>query len=576
MSIVASLHQTIKVVHRSDSNRSLFSAVVTGLVLALAADAVSAAGSIEGEIETQPLNPVAIIMFLVFVAATLGISYWASRRTQTSEDFYTAGGEITGLQNGTAIAGDFMSAASFLGITGLLYLGGYDALVLAIGAFAGWPIMLFLLAKRVRNLGSFTFTDVVSMRLDRKPIRLVAIMGTIVVVLLYLIAQMVGAGKLIQLLFGLPYEVAVISVSILVLAYVTFGGMLATTWVQIVKAVLLLIGVTITAFLVMVQAGFSFDTLLLAATENHPQGKAILAPGVLFDDPIQIATIMVSMLFGVLGLPHILMRLFTVPTMQEAKKSVFYASIFMGYFYLTLLIIGFGSIMMVYNNPEFFDSNGKLFGGTNMVAIHLASAVGGDLLTGFMSAVTFATILAVVAGLTVSGAAAISHDLYAEVLCDGKPDPRKELNLTRITTVVIGVIAVFLGILFQKENVAFIATMPMVVAASVNFPILFFSLFWQGLTTRGAILGALVGLVSSVALIVIGPQVWVSVLGFEEALFPYNYPALFTMPLAMMTTWFFSVSDKSARAEIDRANYHELLIRSEYGPEDGELAVAKH
>ncbi len=551
-------------------------ALVAANVLFYQAQFASAAGAIEGDVEQQALNPVAIIMFLMFVAATLGISYWASKRTQSSSDFYTAGGEITGLQNGTAIAGDFMSAASFLGITGLMYLGGYDALVLAIGAFAGWPIMLFLLAKRVRNMGSFTFTDVVSMRLDRKPIRLVAIMGTVVVVLLYLIAQMVGAGKLIQLLFGLPYEIAVVSVSFLVLAYVTFGGMLATTWVQIIKAILLLSGVTITAFLVMVQAGFSVDALLLAATENHPQGKAILSPGLLFDDPIQIATIMVSMLFGVLGLPHILMRLFTVPTMQEAKKSAFYASVFMGYFYLTMLIIGFGAIMVIYNNPAFFDSNGNLFGGTNMVAIHLASAVGGDLLTGFMSAVTFATILAVVAGLTVSGAAAVSHDLYAEVLCEGKPDPKKELNLTRITTIVIGVIAVMLGVMFENENVAFIATMPMVVAASVNFPILFLSLFWSGLTTRGAIAGAIVGLITSVALIVVGPQVWVSVLGFEEALFPYNYPALFTMPMALLTTWFVSVSDRSARGEIDRSNYHDLLIRSEYGPDDGELVVSRH
>jgi cation/acetate symporter len=546
------------------------------LMLLLSAPAVLAAGAIEGEIERQPLNPVAIIMFLVFVAITLGISYWASRRTQTSKDFYTAGGDISGLQNGTAIAGDFMSAASFLGITGLMFVGGFDALVLAIGAFAGWPIMMFLLAKRVRNLGSFTFTDVVSMRLDRRPIRIVAILGTIVVVLLYLIAQMVGAGKLIELLFGLPYEVAVISVSVLVLAYVTFGGMLATTWVQIVKAVLLLTGVTIIAFLVLMETGFSLDTLFAQAAANHPKGEAILSPGVLFDDPIQITTIMVSMLFGILGLPHILMRLFTVPSMQEAKKSVFYASLFMGYFYLALIVVGFGTVIFLYNNPAFFSADGKLFGGTNMAAIHLASAVGGDLLTGFMSAVSFATILAVVAGLTVSGAAAISHDLYAEVLCDGEPDSRKELQLTRITTVAIGVIAIFLGILFQDENVAFIATMPMVVAASVNFPILFLSLFWPGLTTRGAILGALVGLVSSVGLIVVGPQVWVSVLGFEEALFPYNYPALFTMPLAILTTWIVSVSDSSARGIIDRRNYHELLIRSEYGPDDGELKVAKH
>lgn len=548
----------------------------TALALSALSLQALAAGAIEGEVEKQPLNPVAIAMFLLFVAITLGISYWASKRTQSSKDFYTAGGQITGLQNGTAIAGDFMSAASFLGITGLIFLGGFDGLVLALGAFSAWPLMMFLLAKRVRNLGSFTFVDVVSMRLERTRIRIVALMGTIVVVVLYLIAQMVGAGKLIQLLFGLPYEVAVISVSILVLTYVTFGGMLATTWVQIVKAVLLIVGVTLTAFLVMKEVGFSFDGLLAGAVDNHPLGDAILSPGVLFEDPVQIATILVSMLFGILGLPHILMRLFTVPNMREAKKSAFYASLFMGYFYLMLVILGFGTVLLLYNNPQFFTPEGKLIGGGNMAAIHLATAVGGDLLTGFMSAVCFATILAVVSGLTVSGAAAISHDLYAEVICKGKPDPVTELRLTRITVLIIGVIAVVLGILFQNENVAFIAAMPMVVAASVNFPILFLSLFWSGLTTRGSIAGALVGLVSSVTLIVMGPQVWVSVLGNAEPLFPYNYPALFTLPAALAVTWILSVTDRSERATIDRANYHELLIRSEYGPDDGDMKVAQH
>ncbi len=534
-----------------------------------------AAGGIDGEVQRQPLNPTAILMFLLFVAATLGISYWASRRTRSSRDFYTAGGTITGLQNGTAIAGDFMSAASFLGIVGLMFLGGFDGLVLALGAFSAWPLMLFLLAKRVRNMGSYTFIDVVSQRLERSAIRIVVLVSSIVVVILYLIAQMVGAGKLIELLFGLPYELAVVLVSVLVLAYVTFGGMLATTWVQIIKAVLLIAGVTLTAFLVMRASDFSLDVLLHNAALNHPRGEAILAAGVLFKDPVQIATILVSMVFGTLGLPHILMRLFTVPNMLEAKKSAFYASLFMGYFYLALVLVGFGAVAMVYDRPEFFGPDGQLIGGSNMAAIHLATAVGGDLLTGFMSAVTFATILAVVAGLTVSGAAAISHDLYAQVIRRGAPDIRTELKLTRITTVCIGIIAVILGILFQDENVAFIATMPMVVAASVNFPVLFLSLFWSGLTTRGAIAGALVGLFSSVALIIVGPQVWVSVLGFGRALFPYDYPALFTLPLALGVTWVVSVSDRSARAVIDRRNYHELLIRSEYGP-GGAVKVAQH
>ena len=540
--------------------------VVLVLVWAFSPGAI-AVGDLSGEAQRQAVNPVAIIMFLLFVVATLLVSYWASKRTTNSQDFYTAGGQITGVQNGVAIAGDYMSAASFLGITGLVFLGGFDGLVFALGGLAGWPIMVFLLAKRVRNLGSYTFIDVVSMRLDRTKIRLMTIVSTLVIVILYLIAQMVGAGKLIQLLFGLPYELSIIAISTLVLAYVTFGGMLATTWIQIIKAALLLVGMTIIAFMILLKFGFSLEQLFTVAAEQHPKGMAVLAPGLLYKDPIQVLTILVSMLFGTLGLPHILMRLFTVPNMHEAKKSAFYASLCIGYFYLALIIVSFGAVALLSGNPDYQDASGKLFGGNNMTAIHVTTAVGGDLLTGFIAAISFATILAVVAGLTVAGAAAISHDLYAEVLCKGKPDPKRELQLTRITTLAIGAIAVLLGILFQNENVAFIATMPMVVSASVNFPVLLLSLFWSGLTTKGAILGALVGLASSIVLIIVGPQVWVSVLGFKEALFPYDYPALFTLPLALLTAWLVSKTDRSMRASEDRQNYHKLLVQSELGPQ---------
>lgn len=535
------------------------------LLSAFAALPAWAAGSIDGEVERQAVNPTAIVMFVLFVAMTLVITWRAAKSTTSSASFYNAGGKITGLQNGAAIAGDFMSAASFLGITGLIFVGGFDGLILSLGAFGAWPVLMFLFAKRVRNLGSYTFVDVVSQRLARNQIRVVAALGTIAVVVLYLIAQMVGAGKLIQLLFGLPYEAAVIIVSVLVLAYVAFGGMLATTWVQIIKAVLLLGGVTLIAILVLARADFSFSQLLNMASAQHPKGDAILSPGVVFKDPVQIVTIQVSMLFGTLGLPHILMRLFTVPDMRQAKLSAFYASLFMGYFYIALLILGFGTIALLYGNPAFFDDAGRIIGGTNMAAIHIATAVGGDILTGFMSAVSFATILAVVAGLTVSGAAAISHDLYAEVFKQGKPDPKTELKLTRIAVFVIGIVAILLGIAFENENVAFIAVMPMVMAASVTFPILLLSLFWPGLTTRGAITGALVGMVASITLIVLGPQVWVSVLGHDEPLFPYNYPALFTMPLAFFVIWLVSVTDRSERGVLDREAFDRLLIQAEYG-----------
>lgn len=537
----------------------------TLLVLLLITLPAVGAGAIEGEVTRQPLNQTAILMFLLFVVATLFITWRASKATTTSSTFYNAGGQITGVQNGMAIAGDFMSAASFLGITGLMFIGGFDGLILSLGAFGAWPVLMFLFAKRVRNLGSFTFIDVISQRLDRNPIRVVTAFTTIVIVVMYLIAQLVGAGKLIELLFGLPYELALVIVSGLVLGYVAFGGMLATTWVQIIKATLLLAGVTLIAFLLLAKLNFSFSALLKQASENHPKGDAILSSGVIFNDPIQILTIQVSMLFGTVGLPHILMRLFTVPDMRQAKLSAYYASLFIGYFYIALLVMGFGAIAFVYNTPAFFDADGGLIGGSNMAAIHVASAVGGDVLTGFMSAVCFATILAVVAGLTLSGAAAISHDVYAEVLKQGKPDPVTELRLTRISVFLIGLAAVLLGIAFQNENVAFIATIPMVLSASVTFPLLLLSLFWSGLTTRGALWGALVGLVSSIALIVLGPQVWVSVLGNEQPLFSYDYPALFTMPLSFVVMFWVSMRDDSKRADTDKDNYRALLWRAEFG-----------
>lgn len=535
-----------------------------GIVL-LFSNSTQAAGTITGDIERQPLNWSAISMFLVFVFATLIISYWASKLTRTSGEFYTAGGQLTGLQNGAAIAGDFMSAASFLGITGLMFVGGFDGLIFGIGAFVGWPVMLFLLAERVRNLGRYNFADVVSLRLEKTSTRIISVFGGIVVVIMALIGQMVGAGKLIELLFGLPYETAVIVVSVLVIAYVSFGGMLATTWVQIVKAILLMFGATVMALLIFINVGFDLNILLEGASSNHPLGEKILRPGILFNDPIQIATIMVSMLFGTLGLPHIIMRLFTVPTAQEAGKSAFYASTFIGYFFLLMILIGFGTSYFLIGNTEYFGVDAKLIGGNNMAAIHLSNALGGDLLAGFMSAVAFATILAVVAGLTVAASAAVSHDLYAQVVCKGKPDPKEELKITRLTTVVVGLIAVSLGILFQHQNIAFITAMPMVVAASVNFPVLFMSLYWEGMTTRGAIMGAMVGLALSLGLTIIGPQVWVATLGFEKALFPYNYPTLFTMPLAFLAIWFFSITDQSERAAADRDNYYSLLKKAEFG-----------
>jgi cation/acetate symporter len=507
-------------------------------------------------------NTSAIVIFLAFVVATLWISYWASSYTNSSSAFYTAGGQISAGQNGTAIAGDFMSAASFLGISGLIYSAGFDGLILAVGALAGWPIMLFLMSERVRNLGRFTITDVVSYRLQQRPIRMIATLGTISVIIFYLIAQMVGAGKLVELLFGIPYTVSVSMVGLLVIIYVTAGGMLATTWVQIVKAILLLSGAALMCVLLLAAVNFNLDTLFSKAVSAHPRGELILQPGSLFSDPIQAITIAVSMMFGTLGLPHVLMRLFTVRDMQAAKKSVFYASNMMGLFYIMTILIGFATIVFVSGDPQ-YHADGQLIGGTNVAAIHLAHALGGDLLMGFMSAVAFSTILAVVAGLTVAGSAAVSHDIYAELLSKGKPDPRKEFLISRITVVVLCTAAIGLGILFQNQNVAFIAVMPMVISASVNFPILILAMYWRGFTTRGAVVGGLVGFVSSIGLIVSGPKVWVSVFGADVPLFPYDYPALFTMTAAFITMYVFSVTDRSAASVEDRERFDNQLVAAE-------------
>jgi len=516
------------------------------------------------------INSTAIIIFCVFVCFTLLISYWASKHTTSSGAFYNAGGNISPLQNGTAIAGDFMSAASFLGISGLIYIAGFDGLILAVGALSGWPIMLFLMSERVRNLGRFTFIDVVTYRLQKKPVRLVASMGSISVILFYLIAQMVGAGKLIELLFGLPYEWAVVLVGVLVIVYVTFGGMLATTWVQIVKALLLLFGVSLMSILLLSLVNFDFNQLFAKAVEVHPRGIKIVQPGSLFSDPIQAITISISMMFGLLGLPHILMRLFTVPDMDSARKSIVYASSLMGYFYLLTILIGFAAIIFVSTDPNYF-LDGKLIGGNNMAAVHLSHALGGDILMGFISAVAFATILAVVAGLIVSGAATISHDLYAEMICLGKPNKTKELKISKISAVILCVIGVLLGIVFQHQNVAFIAVMPLVIAASVNFPILIMAMYWRRLTTRGAVIGGIVGFISSISLIVMGPKVWVDVIGNNEALFPYDYPALFTMPLALLIMIVISCLDKSDTARQDHKYFDKQLVVSELGTSVAEV-----
>ena len=536
--------------------------LLTALTALFAQGASAAAAS---PLATQGTNYVSMGMFLVFVLATLGITYWASHRTQTASAFYTAGGSITGFQNGLAISGDFMSAASFLGISALVYSSGFDGLIYSIGFLIGWPVILLIIAEPLRNLGKYTFADVASYRLQQTPIRIFSACGSLTTVLLYLVAQMVGAGKLIEVLFGLQYHVALLIVGVLMMLYVLFGGMLATTWVQIIKATLLLFGASLIAILVLAHFHFDLELFFKTATEVHVKKMAIMAPGTLVSDPISALSLGLALMFGTAGLPHILQRFFTVKDATQARRSVMVATGFIGYFYILTFIIGFGAIVLVGTNPEYLTPAGKLIGDNNMAAVHLAHAVGGDVLLGFISAVAFATILAVVAGLTLSGASAISHDLYANVVMRGSRDEKREMRVSKMATVALAIVAMLLGVLFEKQNVAFMVGLAFAIAASANFPILLLSMYWRNLTTRGALWGGSAGLLTAIVLVILSPTVWVDVFHNAEAIFPYKYPALFSMTVTFVLTWILSRTDNSARAQIDRAAFPAQYLRSQTG-----------
>ncbi len=513
----------------------------------------------------EGVNITAISMFGIFVALTLFITYWAAKKMTGTKHFYSAGGQITGFQNGLAIAGDYMSAASFLGISGLVFSAGYDGLIYSIGFLVGWPIILLLIAEPLRNLGKFTFADVACYRLRQRPTRTLASLGTLATVALYLIAQMVGSGKLIEVLFGMEYVHAVVLVGVLMMIYVTFGGMIATTWVQIIKAGLLLFGATLLAFMVLSHFHFSISDMFNTAIESHSKGIDIMGPGGLVSDPISAISLGLALMFGTAGLPHILMRFFTVPDAKQAHRSVFFATGFIGYFYILTFIIGFGAIGLLLNTPGVLDEGGKLIGGNNMAAIQLSGVLGGDLMLGFISAVAFATILAVVSGLTLAGASAISHDLYASVLCKGHVDEKKEMHISRLATIGLGITAIVLGILFEKQNVAYMVGLAFAIAASANFPILILSMYWKDLTTRGAVIGGGLGLLTAILLVILGPIVWVDVLGNAEAIFPYKYPALFSMTVAFVGIYLFSKTDNSPDAALERAKFEAQYIRAQTG-----------
>ncbi len=483
------------------------------------------------------IGPTAKAFFFVFIALSLGITYWAAGRTKSAGDFYAAGHGVSGLQNGFALAGDFMSAASFLGIAGLVAKSGFDGLLYSTGFLVGWPLVLFLIAGSLRAVGKYTFADVVAFRLRQKPVRVAAAVGTIAVVLFYLIAQMVGAGKLIQLLFGLPYEWAIAIVGVVMMIYVLFGGMIATTWVQIIKAGLLLGGATLMVVLVLSKFGFNPLALFARAAElnNHPAVPGIGAAatpavnvlGPTDHKPLDDISLGLSLMIGTAGLPHILMRFYTVPNAAEARKSAFYATGLIAFFYLLTFILGFGAMVLVgQKNIAAVDP------AYNMAAPMLAGVIGGEPMLGFIAAVAFATILAVVAGLTLSGASALSHDLWVNVFNEGDVPEKEQLRVARYATLAFGVLAVLLGIVFKTTNVAYMVGLAFAVAASANFPALFLSIFWRRLTTAGAVASMWTGVVSAVGLIIISPVVWVDVFKYHEAIFKLKSPGLVTIPLS--------------------------------------------
>ncbi len=499
-------------------------------------------------------NWVSISIFFAFVALTMYITWWASRKTKTTSEFYAAGRSISGFQNGLALAGDYMSAASFLGIAGLVATLGFDGLLYSIGFIVGWPLIMFLIAEPLRNLGKYTFADVVAFRLKQKPIRIASAIGSILTILFYLIAQMVGAGGLVETLFGVDYTWAVIVVGIVMMCYVLFGGMLATTWVQIIKAVLLLGGATVLVFLALWKFDFSIGNLFQSVSEKY--GQESLGPGKYFANPLDAISLGLALMLGTAGLPHILMRFYTVPDAKQARKSVFVATGFIGYFYLLTFVIGFAAAAIVGREAIMkFDAQG------NMSAILLSEALGGKFFLGFIAAVAFATILAVVAGLTLSGASSIAHDLYVHVFRNGESNEKGEVKVAKYSTIALGILAILLGLIFKGQNVAFMVGLAFAIAASANFPSLILSILWKKFTTQGAVWSIVVGATSAIVLIILSPTVWEKVLHLKDAPFPLKNPALVSITLSVLSGVIVSLlkPEKEAQEKFEKEKIRTYL-----------------
>jgi len=494
----------------------------------------------------------AIAFFLIIVGITLAITYWAAKRTRSTKEFYAAGRSVSALQNGLALSGDYMSAASFLGIAGMVALKGYDGMIYATGWLVGWPALMFLIAEPLRNLGKYTFADVVAFRLSQRPVRIASAIGGVLTVLFYTIAQMVGSGNLIKLMFGIQYEYAIVIVGAVMLAYVLFGGMIATTWVQIIKAVLLLGGVTILALMVLAQFNFSPSNLYAAVTTSQetvkgvlqPIGQKALEPGGQVSNGWDAVSLGIALMLGLLGLPHILMRFYTVPDAKAARTSVLYATGFIGYFYIIIPIVGFGAAALVGR-----DLIRKIDAGGNMAAPLLAEQLAGTPFLGFIAAVAFATILAVVAGLTLAGASALSHDIYVHVVKGGKASEQEQVKVARWSTVIFGIVAVLLGVVFKGQNVAYMVGLAFAIACSANFPALLLSIVWRKFTTAGAVASILTGSILTVVLIILSPTIQVDILKHTDAYFPLRNPAIVSMTASFVVAILVSLMTREERAE---------------------------
>ncbi|WP_071393789.1 solute symporter family protein [Bacillus tuaregi] len=501
-----------------------------------------------------------LALFVLIVGLTLVITYWAAKRTKTASEFYTAGGGLTGWQNGLAIAGDYLSAASFLGIAGAIALNGFDGFFYSIGYLVAYLVVLYIVAEPLRNLGKYTIADMITARFDQKKVRAVAALSTLTIVIFYMIAQLVGAGALIQLLLGIDYWIAVLIVGVMMTTYVLFGGMTATSWVQITKAVLLMIGTVVISFLVLAKFNFNIFTMFSEMKTLTPLGESYLNPGVKYTVPIDTLSMMAALVLGTAGLPHILMRFFTVKDAKTARSSVVTATWVVGIFYILTIFLGFGAAAFV-GSTDIVAANAA----GNMAAPLLAKALGGDMLMSFVSAVAFATILAVVAGLVLSGASAFAHDIYGQIIKKGQMTEKQQMLAARYASIGVSIFSIILALFAQTMNVAFLVSLAFCVAASANLPVIIYTIYWKKFNTAGAVTGMLTGLITALVLVAISPNVLNPVAGAAifvgDPIFPLTNPAIVSIPAGFIGAFIGTVVANRR----DEKKYAEVLVKANTG-----------